>query len=168
MALAKIFAQEKSVDARRVAPHDHVLIVVGENLRLNEVARAQQIRHRLRLAHTADRALPEPVVVLEISAFQFLAGQSRNLFTVAKSEMPRDVGTLESAQRSQPDIIKLREQKRVHEMSAVDGELRIINCLLGDLQPGWPRAQKSAAAPPIQFRFQFFRPRDEKREVNAE
>ena len=44
MPLAKIFAQEKRVDARGVTAHDHVLVVVGKDLRLDEVARAQQVR----------------------------------------------------------------------------------------------------------------------------
>ena len=44
MALPKIFAQEQRVDTRGVAAHDHVLVIVRKNLRLNEVARAQQIR----------------------------------------------------------------------------------------------------------------------------
>src|SRR4029077_11149620 len=46
MPLAKIFAKEKRVDARGVAAHDDVLVVVGKNLRLNEVAWAQQVRYR--------------------------------------------------------------------------------------------------------------------------
>src|SRR6476659_9713387 len=44
MALPKIFSQEQRVDTRGVAAHDYVLIIVRKNLRLNEVARAQQIR----------------------------------------------------------------------------------------------------------------------------
>src|SRR5436190_24251094 len=43
MALPKIFAQEERIDARGVAAHDHVLILIRKNLRLNEVARAQEI-----------------------------------------------------------------------------------------------------------------------------
>ena len=43
MALPKIFAQEKRVNARGVAAHDHVLVVVRKNLRLDEVARAEQV-----------------------------------------------------------------------------------------------------------------------------
>src|SRR6266704_2797758 len=39
--LAKIFAQEQTVDSRRITTHDHVLIIVGKNLCLNEVARAE-------------------------------------------------------------------------------------------------------------------------------
>ena len=39
--LPKIFAQEQTVNPSGVAAHDHVLIVVGKNLRLNEVARTQ-------------------------------------------------------------------------------------------------------------------------------
>src|SRR5438105_5868692 len=41
MPLPKIFAQEKPVDPGGVAADDYVLIVVGKNLCLNEVARAQ-------------------------------------------------------------------------------------------------------------------------------
>src|SRR6266705_2753160 len=41
MALPEIFAQKQRVDSSGVAAHDHVLIVVRENLRLNEIARAE-------------------------------------------------------------------------------------------------------------------------------
>src|SRR5215467_1857882 len=44
MSLPKVFAQEQRVDARGVAAHDHILEIIRKNLRLNEVARAQQIR----------------------------------------------------------------------------------------------------------------------------
>jgi len=44
MTLPEIFTQEERVDARGVAAHDHVLVVVWENLRLDEVARTQQLR----------------------------------------------------------------------------------------------------------------------------
>src|SRR5205823_14287397 len=39
--LSKIFAQEQTVDSGRVAPHDHVLVVVRKNLRLNEITPAK-------------------------------------------------------------------------------------------------------------------------------
>src|SRR5436853_1204716 len=39
--LSKIFAQEQTVDSGRVTANNHVLIVVGKNLRLNEVAGAK-------------------------------------------------------------------------------------------------------------------------------
>src|SRR2546423_14117325 len=41
MALPKIFAEKERVDSRGIAAHDYILIVVRENLRLNEIARAQ-------------------------------------------------------------------------------------------------------------------------------
>src|SRR6516225_7156220 len=44
MALPEIFAQEKRVNPRGVAAHDHVLVVVRKNLRLDEVTRAEQVR----------------------------------------------------------------------------------------------------------------------------
>src|SRR6267143_5368223 len=53
MALPQVFAQEERVDAGSVASHDHILIIVGENLRLNEIARAQQLGHGPSLANRA-------------------------------------------------------------------------------------------------------------------
>ena len=41
MALPEIFAQKKGVDPGGIAAHDRVLIIVGENLRLDEIARAE-------------------------------------------------------------------------------------------------------------------------------
>src|SRR5882757_8855313 len=41
--LPKIFAQEKCVDARCVAAYDYVLVIIGKNLRLDEVTWAQQL-----------------------------------------------------------------------------------------------------------------------------
>src|SRR6476620_11347030 len=38
VALPQILAQKKGIDAGGVAAHDHVLIVVGEDLRLDEIA----------------------------------------------------------------------------------------------------------------------------------
>src|SRR6266481_8653770 len=43
MALPEILAQEQGVNARSVAAHDDILIVIRKDLRLDEVARAQQI-----------------------------------------------------------------------------------------------------------------------------
>src|SRR6476620_11227916 len=40
VALPQILAQEKGIDAGGIASHDHVLIIVGKNLRLYEIARA--------------------------------------------------------------------------------------------------------------------------------
>src|SRR3954454_5263999 len=53
MASPKVFAQEQRIDARRVAARDHVLIIIRKNLRLNEVARTQQIGQSARLTNTA-------------------------------------------------------------------------------------------------------------------
>src|SRR3979411_2581761 len=40
VALPQILAQKKRIDASSVAPHDYILVVVGKNLRLDEIARA--------------------------------------------------------------------------------------------------------------------------------
>ena len=74
VALPEIFAEEERVDAGGVAAHDHVLVVVGKNLRLDEVARAQELGHGARLAHGAEGALAEELVVIGVGALQFLAG----------------------------------------------------------------------------------------------
>ena len=81
--------------------------------------------------------------------------------------MLRDIGSLETGKRAHADIVKLREQKCVDEMPAFDAELRIIDCLLRDLQSRRPRTQKTAAASPIQFRLRFASARDEKRKIEA-
>src|SRR4029077_4675823 len=39
--LSKIFAEQQTVDASRIAAHDHVLVVVRKNLCLDEVTRAK-------------------------------------------------------------------------------------------------------------------------------
>src|ERR1051326_1043814 len=44
MALAEIFAQEKRVNSRCVPAHDHVLVIVRKNLRLDEITRTEQVR----------------------------------------------------------------------------------------------------------------------------
>src|SRR5438132_2032012 len=127
--LAKILAQKQSVNPGRVAPHDHVLIVVRENLPLNEITRAQQLRNRPCLAHAAERASAKLLVVVHVSALQF-PSRERGNFLITKSKVARDVSPLEPRQRAHSDIVKLREQKRVHEMAAIDCELRIIDCFL--------------------------------------
>src|SRR5690242_16665838 len=81
--------------------------------------------------------------------------------------MPGNIATLETGQRSQPDVVKLREQKGVDEMAAVDREFWIINRLLGDLKARGSRSQESAASPPIELGFQFLRARHEIGEMNA-
>src|ERR1700746_1600621 len=43
MASPKIFAQEQCIDACGVAAYDHILVVIRKDLRLNEVALAQQV-----------------------------------------------------------------------------------------------------------------------------
>ena len=54
---------------------------------------------------------------------------------VSKSEMLRDIDPLEAGQAAHADVVELREQKGVDEMPAIDGELRIIDRLLRDLEP---------------------------------
>ena len=79
MALPEIFAEKERVDPGGVAAHDHILVVVGKNLRLDEVARAQEIGDRSRLAHRTEGALAVAFRIIVPGALQFLAGQLRDL-----------------------------------------------------------------------------------------
>src|SRR3954471_24229406 len=53
MPLPIIFAQEERIDPGGVAAHDYVLVVVGEDLRLDEVAGTEELRDGAGLAHGA-------------------------------------------------------------------------------------------------------------------
>ena len=79
VALPEILAEEKGVDPGGVAAHDHVLIVVGKNLGLDEVAGTQEIGHGARLAHRAEGAFAVTFRVILPGALQFLAGKLRNV-----------------------------------------------------------------------------------------
>ena len=74
--LAKIFAQEQTVDPGCVAAHDHVLVVVGKNLRLDEVARAEQVGDSASLAHRAQGAFPETLAGSGVFALKLFAASS--------------------------------------------------------------------------------------------
>ena len=167
MALPVIFAEEERVDPGGVAAHDHVLVVVGKNLRLDEVARAEEIGDGARFAHGAEGALPETVGVFEIGALEFLAAERGDLRLVGEAEVLRHVDPLEAGEAAHADIVKLREQKRVDEMPAIDRELRIIDRLLRDLEPRGTRAEETAAPSPIEFHFRFARAGHEIRQIEA-
>src|SRR4029077_13736309 len=80
--------------------------------------------------------------------------------------MPRNIRSFETSKRTHPDVVELREQKRVDEMPAIDCKFRIIDGLLRDLQSRRPRAEKTPAAPPVELGFQLLRAGDEIRQMN--
>ena len=169
VALPEIFAQEEGVDPGGVAAHDHVLVVVGKNLRLDEVARAEEIGHGARLAHSAESAFAEELVVVLIGALQFLAGKRRDRRAQSsEAKVLRDIDSLEAGERAHPNVVELREQKGVDEMPAIDRELRVVDRFLRDLEPRRARTEEAAASAPIEFRFRFARPGDEKRQIETE
>src|SRR6266487_3021952 len=90
MALPEIFAQKKRVDASRVTTHDHVLIVVGKNLRLNEVARAEQLGDRACFMDRAQCPRTESFIVVDICSLQSFAGECGEFVAFPKTEMPCD------------------------------------------------------------------------------
>ena len=49
--------------------------------------------------------------------------------------MSGDIRPFEPCERTHADVVKLRQQKCVDEMAAIDRELRIIDSFLRDLQP---------------------------------
>ena len=81
--------------------------------------------------------------------------------------MSGDIGPFEPGERAHADVVKLRQQKCVDEMAAIDRELRIIDGLLRDLQPRRARAEKAAAASPIEFGLQLLRAGDKQRQMHA-
>ena len=169
MALPEIFAQKERVDPGGVAAHDHVLVVVRENLRLDEVARAEQIGHRAGLAHGAEGALAVTLADRRPRRAAVLCRTSCE--TSAVVVRPKCCATSlrsKPVKRAHPDVVKLREQKSVDEMPAIDRELRVIDRLLRDLEPRRARTQEAAAAAPVEFRFRLARPRDEKRQIELE
>src|SRR6266516_2432742 len=82
--------------------------------------------------------------------------------------MPCDIRPFETGKRTHPDVVKLREQKRINEMPAIDCEFRIIDGLLCDLESRRPRAEKTAAASPVELGFQFLCATDEIRQIEPE
>src|SRR4029450_9160443 len=87
MALPEIFAQEYRIDAGGVAPHDYVLVIVGENLRLDEVARAEQIGDRTRFAHRTECPLAESFRIVDVCALQFFARSDGTPFAIRTAKI---------------------------------------------------------------------------------
>src|SRR4051794_40715141 len=81
--------------------------------------------------------------------------------------MLRDIDSLEAGEAAHADIVKLREQEGVNEVPAIDGELRIIDCFLRDLEPGGPGTEKATAASPIEFYLRFARASYQQRQIGA-
>src|SRR5215470_13721144 len=81
--------------------------------------------------------------------------------------MSGNIRSFETCKGPHADVVKLRQQKGIDEMAAIDSELRIIDSLFGDLQPRRPRAKKTATASPVEFGFQLFRARDKIGEMNT-
>src|SRR4029453_9783989 len=82
--------------------------------------------------------------------------------------MPGDICPFEPCERTHADVVKLRQQKCVNEMAAIDRELWIIDGFLRDLQSRWTRAEKTATASPIEFGLQLLRAGDKVGEMNTE
>ena len=82
--------------------------------------------------------------------------------------MLRDIASLETGKRTHPNVVKLREQKGVDKMPALDRELRIIDRFLRNLEPRRARTEETAASSPIEFRLRLARPGDEKRQIKLE
>src|ERR1700681_3797831 len=91
MTLPEIFPEKERVDAGGVPAHNYVLIVVGKNLRLDEVAWTEKIGDRPGLAHGAQRLFLKSLAVFEIGALQFFATERRNLAVATQSEVLRHI-----------------------------------------------------------------------------
>src|ERR1700724_1861056 len=82
--------------------------------------------------------------------------------------MPRHIDTLEARQRAHADVVKLRKQKCIDEMPAIDAELRVIDRFLRNLEPRRTGPQESTAASPVELRFCLARTSDEIWQIKAE
>ena len=82
--------------------------------------------------------------------------------------MLRHIAPLEAGQRAHPDVVKMGKQEGVDEMTAIDGEFRIIDRLLGDLQSRRTRAEETAAPTPVEFRLRLARARDQVGQIELE
>ena len=122
VALVQILAQKQRIDLRRVAAHDDILIVVREDLGLDEVARAEQVA--------------DPSHGLRA---RFL-----------HAEMRGDLVEFEAFQFARRHVVEHAEQKRVHDVAAVDFKFRVLDRALGDLHARLPRAERGAVAPEFQ------------------
>src|ERR1044071_882272 len=107
MALPVIFAEEERVDPGCIPTHDHILVIVGKNLRLNEVARAKEIGDGAGFAHGAKGTLPEAIGASNVSALQFLAAERRNLRFGGESKVLGHVDPLEAREAPHAHIVKL-------------------------------------------------------------
>ena len=119
MALPEIFPQKERVDARGVAAHDHILVVVGKNLGLDEVARAQEIGDRARLAHGAER----PFAKTFGSSCQACCSslpKLRNVELFRQAKMLRDIDSLKAGQVAHPDVVKECKQIGVDEVTTIN------------------------------------------------
>src|SRR5262249_26784436 len=85
---------------------------------------------------------------------------------VTEIEMPCDISPFEACKRTHPHVVKLRQQKRINEVPAIDCKLRIIDGLLRDLESRRPRAEKTATASPVELGFELLCATNEIREMN--
>ena len=107
-------------------------------MRLDEIARAEETGDRPGFAHRAERALPETFAARQVFALEFFSGQRRKVRRIAEAEVLRHIDPLEAGQTAHADVVKLREQKRIDEVPAIDGELRVIDGLFRDLKTRRP------------------------------
>ena len=73
MALRVILAQEQRIDPRRLSAHDHLLVVVREDLRHDEIRAAEKVRQRARLAYVFQRVTLERLKIMQVTPLDFLA-----------------------------------------------------------------------------------------------
>src|ERR1051326_86526 len=76
-----------------------------------------------------------------------------------------NISTFEAGETPHPDVIKVREQKRVDEMSPIDTEFWVIDCFFRNLQPRGARTEETAAPSPIECHFRFPGSSDQIRQI---
>ena len=133
MASAQILAEEQRVYLRRVAADDHVLVVVGKNLGLNEVAAAKDCRQRACFANALQSVCAKCALVFAVSALDVVSFK-KDTVLLRDAEVPRDALQAQAFELSRRDVVILSKNPDVHKMPATRGEFRILNCFFRDLQ----------------------------------
>src|SRR5213082_668977 len=81
--------------------------------------------------------------------------------------MPCDINALETSEAAHADVVEMREQKRIDEVPAIDGELGVVDGFLSDLEPRWARPKETTAPAPVEFHFRLAGPRHQIRQIET-
>jgi hypothetical protein len=166
MALCEIGAHQQRIDFRGIPAQDRILIRVGKNLRLNEIARRQHLRQRAGFARVVERIsqnLVRPIVEMLTDS----RGVEVDPSFPRHPKMLRQLLQPKSFQLAAGDIVVLRQQPGVDDTPAVNIVATISDHPLGDLHSRGANAHSTTVASQSQIDFMPLRAGLEVFEVEA-